>query len=418
MDTLFSHVSVVTMDERMSVLTDAFVGVTDGKIAYLSKKAPEEKPTQIVDAGGAVLLPGLINCHTHLPLTLLRGLSKKKTPQELAALEQKFDARTVRAASLLGIAECLRFGVTGISEQYGFTDATAEAAAQAGIKANLSMPLLLDTPDDYAFDDDPQWKQVVSLREKWDGFDEGRIRVDCSLQSPVSSCVPLWDAMAEYCINTKLRLQLSLTETEREQAEFEDLCGLSPVQMLDAHRLFDVPALTAHCAFVSPEDAALLAKRKVSAVLCPTQELYSGCKTDVLALVKAGMNVCLGTDAAQNLDLFTQLRAAVLTERKLPAEAALMMATVCGARAQGRQTECGMIKLGLDADLILLDFNQPHLIPCHDLVSALAFGVTGSDVSLTMVRGKILYANGKFPTIDLAAAVKELHDHAVPTVFG
>ena len=101
----------------------------------------------------------------------------------------------------------------------------------------------------------------------------------------------------------------------------------------------------------------------------------------------------------------------------VPAEAALMMATVCGARAQGREKECGQLKLGMDADLIMLDFTQPHHIPCHNILSNLVYAASGHDVVLTMVRGKILYAAGKWPTIDLAAVAKELHDYAIPKVF-
>ena len=103
--------------------------------------------------------------------------------------------------------------------------------------------------------------------------------------------------------------------------------------------------------------------------------------------------------------------------KALPAEAALMMATVCGARAQGRSAECGVIELGMDADLILLDFNQPHLIPCHNVLSHLVYAASGHDVALTMVRGRILYADGKYPTLDVAGALKELHDYAIPRVF-
>ena len=94
-----------------------------------------------------------------------------------------------------------------------------------------------------------------------------------------------------------------------------------------------------------------------------------------------------------------------------------MMATVCGARAQGREKECGQLKLGMDADLIMLDFTQPHHIPCHNILSNLVYAASGHDVVLTMVRGKILYAAGKWPTIDLAAVAKELHDYAIPKVF-
>ena len=184
----------------------------------------------------------------------------------------------------------------------------------------------------------------------------------------------------------------------------------------------------AHCVWLEPEDMALLARHKVTAVHCPVSnlKLASG-RADVISMIKAGMNVALGTDGASsnnNLDLFEEIKTASLLAKSLnadpnalPPQAALMMATVCGARAQGREAECGMIKPGLDADLILLDFTSPHLMPCHDVMSHLCYAARGSDVLMTMVRGKILYAAGKYETIDLDAVVRELAEHAMPTVF-
>ena len=149
--------------------------------------------------------------------------------------------------------------------------------------------------------------------------------------------------------------------------------------------------------------------------------------TPVLNCVKAGMNVALGTGGvieSGNLDLFEVIRGAVLSSRAaaekaeaLPAQAALMMATVCGAQAQGRADACGMLKEGMDADIILVDFSAPHLMPCHNLLSGLTFSAKGGDVAMTMVRGKILYQNGVFPTIDLKAAVEELTAYAIPKLF-
>ena len=149
--------------------------------------------------------------------------------------------------------------------------------------------------------------------------------------------------------------------------------------------------------------------------------------TPVLDCVKAGMNVALGTGSAMeagNLDLFEVMRATSLSVRSktgkadsLPAQAALMMATVCGARAQGRADSCGMLKEGLDADIVLVDFSAPHLIPCHNVISGLVHSAKGGDVAMTMVRGNILYQNGKFPTIDLNAVITELTEYAIPKLF-
>ena len=433
MDTLFSHVTVVTMDERMSVWTDAFVGVTDGKISWLAKKAPEEKPAQIIDASGMVLMPGLINCHTHLPMSLLRGYADDLALQEwlndyIFPREEHLDARSVKAATLLGIAECLRFGVTSFSDMYYFCEAEAEAIAESGIKANLSRGTSMFLGDDFDFEKFPACQELVALHEKWHNYDNGRLKIECSIHAEYTSTYQLWDALSEYAINNGLGMHVHLSETKKEHDECVEKYGLTPAQLLDCHHVFDTRAIAAHCVHLTEEDMALLAKRKVSAVHCPVSnlKLASGC-ADVMGMVRAGMNVCLGTDSVasnNNLDLFEEIKACSLMAKgktgdptAIPAEAALMMATVCGAKAQGREKECGMIKVGMDADVILLDFSQPHLIPCHNVPSHLVYAASGHDVVMTMVRGKILYAAGKYPTIDLGAVVRELHDYAIPTVF-
>ena len=433
MDTLFSHVSVVTMDARMSVWIDAFVGVTDGKISYLSKKPPEEKPGQIIDGTGMVMMPGLINCHTHLPMALLRGYADDLVLQTwlndyIFPREAHLDARAVKAATLLGIAECLRFGVTSVSDMYYFDEAIAEAVAESGIKANLSRGTSMFLGDEFDFETFPACRELVELHEKWHGYDNGRIQIECSIHGEYTSTYQLWDALAEYAINNRLGMHVHLSETKTEHDACVEKYGLTPAQLLDCHHVFDSRAIAAHCVHLTGDDMRLLARRGVSAVHCPVSnlKLASGC-ADVMGMVKAGMNVCLGTDSVasnNNLDLFEEIKACALMAKgktgdptAVPAEAALMMATVCGARAQGREKECGQIAVGLDADLILLDFNQPHLIPCHNILSNLVYAASGHDVALTMVRGKILYFAGKYFTIDLGAVAQELHDYAIPTVF-
>ena len=262
--------------------------------------------------------------------------------------------------------------------------------------------------DDFCFDTFPACQELAALKDKWHNYDNGRIKIEASIHAEYTSTYQLWDALAEYAVNNGLQLQVHLSETKKEHDACVEKYGLTPAQVLDCHHVFDVPTVAAHCVPVS------------------NLKLASGC-ADVLGMVRDGMNVCLGTDSVasnNNLDLFEEIKAAALMAKgktgdpkALPAEAALMMATVCGARAQGRSAECGVIELGMDADLILLDFNQPHLIPCHNVLSHLVYAASGHDVALTMVRGKILYADGKYPTLDIAGALKELHDYAIPRVF-
>ena len=434
MDTLISGVTVVTMNERMEVLFGAYLGVTDGKISYISKTAPEEKPATIVDGTGMVAMPGLINCHTHLATTALRSylddLSSREALENLLQKEARMDSRCAKAAATLGIAECLRFGITSVSDLYYYPEATAQAAADAGIKANVALSAyrFIDENEDFDFDTDEQCQELVRLAEKWNGYDDGRIRVDAGIYAEYTSNHKLWEGLSSFAKEKGLGIQLHLSETQEEVDSCLDRTGLGPAQLLDCHGLFSVSASAAGCAFLSEEEQKLLGKRKASAVALPLAAAKAGQPSaPITACVKAGMNVALGTGGAVdsgNLDLFEVLRGAVYAARtaggdasSMPAPAALMMATVCGAMAQGRAQQCRMLKVGMDADIALVDFSAPHLMPCHNVLNGLVFSAKGGDVAMTMVRGKILYQNGQFPTIDLKAAVEELTAYAIPRLF-
>ena len=422
------------MNERMEVIFGAYVGITDGKISYIGKEAPDEQPQTIIDGTGMVTMPGLVNAHTHLATTVLRSFvddaSRAEALEQQLTREDKLDQRSARAAALLGIAECLRFGITSVSDLYYHPEATAQAAAQSGIKANLALSAyrFLDPSEDFDFDTDEQCRELVRLREKWHGFDEGRLKIDAGIYAEYTSNHPLWEALSAYAQEENLGMQLHLAETEAEAAECAERTGLTPAELLASHRLFAVPATAAGCVALTDYERKLLGKYKATAVATPMAYAKAGLpSTPIADSVKAGMNVALGTGGAVecgNLDMFEVMRAAALDARKtggdasaMPAAAMLMMATVSGARAQGRAESCGMLKVGMDADIALVDFSAPHLIPCHDVMNALVFSAKGGDVAMTMVRGKILYQNGTFPTIDLNSVVQEIMNYAIPRLM-
>ena len=431
MDTLISNVTVVTMNERMDILFSAYIGITDGKITSISKTAPTGQPKTILDGTGMVAIPGLVNCHTHLATTALRGwfdeLSGKDALEELLKKEAKMDSRCAKAAATLAIAECLRFGITSVSDLYYFPEATAEAVSEAGIKANIALSAyrFIDENEEFDFASDEQCQLLCRVVEKWHGHDNGRIRVDAGIYAEYTGNFPLWEGLSAYAQEKGLGMQLHLAQTREETDSCLDRTGLGPGDLLDCHGIFRVPATAAGCACLSEEERKLLGKRKASAVALPLEAARAGAPLlPISQCVKAGMNVAFGTGGAAdtgNLDLFEVMRAAVLASRAtstaLPPQAALMMATVCGARAQGRADECGMLKEGMDADLALVDFSAPHLMPCHNVSGSLVFSAKGGDVALTMVRGKILYQSGQFPTLDLQTAVRELTEYAIPTLL-
>jgi 5-methylthioadenosine/S-adenosylhomocysteine deaminase len=434
MDTLISNVTLVTMNERMDVRFGAYLGIGDGKITYIGDVPPAEQPSVIIDGTGMVAMPGLINCHTHLATTVLRSFlddaARAEAIEQQLMKEDKMDSRSAKAAALLGIAECLRFGITSVSDLYYYPEATAQAAAEAGIKANLALSAyrFIDASEDFDFETDEQCRALQRAVDTWHGYDHGRIRMDAGFHAEYTSNHPLWEALGDYAAEKELGMQLHLAESAQEVASCEERTGLTPAQLLSCHRVFGVRTTAAGCAALSQEDRKLLGKHGVTAVTTPVANAKAG--MDVLAAaecVRDGMNVALGTGGAiecGNLDLFEVMRAVAFAARQaagdaaaLPAQAVLLMATVCGARAQGRSLECGMLKEGMDADVILVDFSAPHLMPCHNVMNGLVFSAKGGDVAMTMVRGKILYQNGSFPTIDLKSVVEELTGYAIPRLF-
>ena len=434
MDTLLSGVTVVTMNEKMDVLFGAYLGVTGGKISYIGKKPPKETPKTIIEGTGMVAIPGLVNCHTHLATTALRNLLDDNNRAE--ALEQqlqkecKMDNRAAKASALLGIAECLRFGITSVSDLYYYPQAVAEAVQQSGIKANIALSAFrfIDDNEEFDFETDEQCKELVRMADTWHEAENGRIRVDAGIFAEYTSNYQLWEGLSDYAAERGLGMQLHLAETPQETESCLDRTGLGPAELLNCHRMFRVPATAAGCAALSDEERAMLGKHGVTAVATPIACAKEGqLSTPITKSVKAGMNVALGTGGAiecGNLDMFEVMRMASFQERTaagdpsaLPASAALMMATVCGARAQGRAANTGMLKEGYDADIALLDFTAPHLMPCHNVMSGVVFSAKGGDVAMTMVQGKILYQNGRFPTIDLKSVVEEITEYALPRIF-
>ena len=434
MDILISNVTAVTMNPKMEVLFGAYIGIEDGKIVSIEKTPPSQPPKTIIDGTGMVAIPGLVNCHTHLATSMLRSytddLSNTEALQQLLQKEARMDSRSAKAAALLSIAECLRFGITSVSDLYYYPDATAEAVAESGIKANLALSSyrFIDENEDFDFETDEQCQELQRVVDKWHGYDDGRIKIDAGIYAEYTSNYKLWESLAAYGTEKGLGLQLHLAQTAGEVENCQDRTGMGPGELLNCHRLFALPTTAAGCVVLEEFERKLLGKKKVTAVATPLADAKAGLKsTPVLACVKAGMNVSLGTGSAMecgNLDLFEVMRFAAADARResgdassFPASAALMMATVTGAQAQGRSTQCGMLVPGMDADIALVDFSAPHLMPCHNVLNGLVWSAKGGDVAMTMVRGKILYQNGTFPTINLKEVVEELTSYAIPKLF-
>ena len=432
MSVVFEHVTAVTMDEERRILKDASVAVEGTKISSVGTVRPQGEFGQVVDGTGKVLMPGLINAHTHLPMTLMRGYGggcdlHTWLNQYIFPAESRLDDRAVAAGAALGLAEMISSGVTCVADMYDHCDAIIQQVVQAGLSANIARGITLFT-DDYSFDTFPGCVEARAIFDKWHGYGEGQILADACIHGEYTSRPALWQDMADFAQERGLGMHVHVSETLSEQQECLNRWGRTPIQILDEYGVWDCGrSLAAHCVYTTPEDWAIMAEKGVSCVHNPWSNLKLGSGVaPVPAMMKAGVNVALGTDGMSShnsADLFSDMKLAAAlhcgTARDpmaVTALQALEMATVNGARALGRNT--GAIVPGLDADLILVDFSAPNLTPCHDPIENLVFAAHGSNVVMNMARGRVIYENGAFLTLDLERIRYEVERYALPLVFG
>ena len=432
MSTMIYNVTAVLMDPAHTVLPNAYVVVDGHKITDFGAQRPQGFTGKCIDGKGGILMPGLVNAHTHVPMTAMRGYGDGNNLQDwlhnfIFPVEAKWDDRAIRACAALGLAEMIASGVTCIADMYMHTDAVLREVESAGISANVSCGgVQFEEP----FDPDKNHDCVVqrALTEKWHGRDDGRIQVDASIHGEYTSHAGLWDWMARYAADHGLGMHVHLSETQAEHEQCKARHGgKSPAAVLAEHGVFDVRAIAAHCVWTTEEDWAILAKKGVSAIHNPMSNLKLGSGVaPVVDLKKAGVNVALGTDGVSSnncTDFFGDMKLAAILQNgvrhdplALTAWDALEMATVNGGKALGRKT--GRIEKGYEADLILLDSEALNLIPCHDAANNLAYAAHGSNVVMNMARGKVIYKNGEFLTIDIEKVKKEVAGYALPLLFG
>ena len=433
MSTLFTNVTALLMDEQFTTLKEGFVAVEGTAISYVGTQRPEGEFDQVIDCTGKVMMPGFVNTHTHIPMTLLRGYGGGHDLQSwlydyIFPAEAKLDDRSVAAGTQLGLAEMIASGVTCIADMYMRTGIIAREIVSAGISANLSCGgVYFGAPEDFSEDACGDCRNQRALTEEWHNFNDGQILVDASIHGEYTSCAPLWRWMADYAREHGLRMHVHVSETVSEHADSISRSGKTPIQTLDQYGVWDNGGIAAHCVYTNPEDWAVMAAKGVAAAHNPFSNLKLGSGVaPVPAMMEAGVNVCLGTDGVSShnsIDPFADMKLAAILHKgvnrdpmAVTARQALFMATANGARALGRNT--GVIAPGKVADLILVDFTAPNLTPCHDVEENLVFSAHGSNVVMNMARGKVIYENGVFLTLDMERIRAEVEGYALPRIFG
>jgi 5-methylthioadenosine/S-adenosylhomocysteine deaminase len=389
------------------VLEQHAVAVRDGKIEAVlpDREASARFPGyERFDLASHVLMPGLVNAHTHAAMTLLRGLADDTPlmrwledhvwPAEAKHVSHEF----VRDGTLLACAEMIRGGITCFNDMYFFPDASLEAALAAGMRSAQGM-IVIEFPSAYASDAADYLRRGLELRDRY--RDEGLASFCLAPHAPYTvadaSLRKISTLAAELDVPVHIHVHETKGEIERSVAEH----GVRPLERLASLGLVGPGLVAVHAVHLSEQEIALLAQQGASVVHCPSSnlKLASGF-APVPALLAKGVNVALGTDGAASnnrLDLFQEMRSAALLAKAvgedaqaMPAHAALRAATLAGAKALGLEAITGSIEPGKAADLIALDFSAPELVPCYDVLSHLVYVAGRENVTHVWVGGRLL----------------------------
>ena len=431
MKLLLKHCDILVSQETgLRCLEKAYLGIDGDTIDYIGTDMPQAAYDREKDMTGRLLLPGLINCHGHSPMVLLRGVGSDLTLQEwlfgkIMPIEDKLTAEDIKTGNQLALLEMISTGTTSYSDMYFEPQTAVENALACGIKANISRPVQCFSKDE-TYAENFRAKESIQLFRDYHGAGDGRVRIDFSVHAEYTCFEHIVGPYSADCKALGGRMHIHLSETKKEHDECVAKYGKTPAKWFYDLGTFDSPTAAAHCVFVTEEDMALMLEKGVSPIHNPTSNMKLGSGfAPIQRMLELGLNVTLGTDGAasnNNLNMMEELHLAAVLHNGFhrdptilkPAEL-LAMATRSGAKLQGRE-DTGELAVGKKADIIALDLTKPHLYPNLDPLALTVYSAQGSDVVLTMVDGKILYENGEFLTLDAdkilyeaKAAVKRLY---------
>jgi 5-methylthioadenosine/S-adenosylhomocysteine deaminase len=387
------------------VLEGYSVAVRDGRIEALlpsEQAATRFSSHERVELPDHVLIPGLVNAHTHAAMSLMRGLADdlplmRWLEDHIWPAESKHvSAEMVRDGTLLACAEMLRGGITCFNDMYFFPEASLEAARAAGMRVALGI-IVIELPTPYASDPADYLRKGLALRDR--ESDDPLVSFCLAPHAPYTVSDATFRQVATLAAELDLPVHVHLNETEDEIARSLSEHGVRPIERLRRLRVLGPGLIAVHAVHLDKQEIELLGSHAASIAHCPSSnlKLASGF-APVEALRKAGANVCLGTDGAASnnrLDMFQEMRTAALLAKAvardaqaLPAHAALRAATLAGAQAMGIGERAGSITPGKAADLVAVTMRAPELAPCYDPVSHLVYAAGREHVTHVWVNGE------------------------------
>jgi 5-methylthioadenosine/S-adenosylhomocysteine deaminase len=428
-DLIVSGGIVVTMDESRRIVRDGSVAIKGDTIVAVGPRADIETrygSAKTIDARGRLVLPGFINGHTHVPMTLFRGLHDDVTlndwlykyifPAEAKNVNEEF----VRWGTRLAAAEQIRAGVTTFADMYYFEDAVAEETKAAGMRGVLG-----ETFIDFPAPDNKSNAEMLAYTERflkrWQG--DALIHAAPAPHSIYTCSKKTIQDAAELARKYHAPLLMHVSEMKKEWEDSEKANGMSPVAYLESIGVLAPNLVAAHCIFVDAADRKLLAERGVGCVHNPSSNMMiaSGV-SPVPEMRAAGIAVGLGTDGPagsnNDLDLMEEIDLAAKLAKiskmdplALNAKAVVEMATIDGARALHMEKEIGSLEVGKKADVILISLDEPNAVPMYDVYAQIAYSLKGSDVETVVIGGRVVMRERKLLTIDEPAVLGKAREY-------
>jgi 5-methylthioadenosine/S-adenosylhomocysteine deaminase len=414
-DIVISGGAALTMSAKMEIIEDSVVGVKDGRITLVDKKRPVAA-RKTIDATGCLVLPGLINTHTHLPMVCFRGLADDLPlmtwlNNHIFPMEARFvNKEMVYEGALLAMAEMILSGTTTFCDGYFFENRIAEATRDCGMRAVLSQGFA-----DFATPDNPKFEKIMEAADRF----VARWLPCAPVITPAFFCHSPYTCSPETLVNVKhaareagILYLTHLLENKDETNTIETRYGKKPVRHLLDLGVLDEQTIAVHCNWLGPEDIAVFADLGVRVSHNPvsSMKLAAGV-APVPQMLQNGIAVGLGTDGAasnNDLDMFREMDAAAkihkvtaLDPTVMNAETIVKMATIDGARILGLENLIGSLEAGKQADIIIIDMNQPHLTPLYNPYSQLVYAARGADVQTSIIDGKVVMENRRLLTINL-----------------
>ena len=418
-DILIKDGYIITMDAQRRILERGSVAIEGDKITAVGKDVQERADT-VIDARGKAVLPGLINAHTHLSMTLLRGVADDMPLMEwletkIWPIEKNLTAQDSYLGALLGCLEMIKSGTTCFADQYFFMEDVARAVEEAGLRAMLSYGII-------EMDDPKRWESELHAGEKLvktcQGAAGGRIQTMFGPHAAYTCSPECLMQVKELAKKYKVGIHTHISETRDEVDRITKKYGKRPVEHLDSIDFLGPEVLAAHCIWLTEREIDIVRKQGVKPVHNPVSNMKTASGVaPVPEMLAAGIPVALGTDGAasnNSLDMFSEMKFAALLSKAhkldptaLPAQVVLEMATINGAIALGLQDKIGSLEVGKKADIVMVDMKKPHLAPLHNVISHLVYSAVGGDVDTVVVDGKVLMRERGILTLDEVKVLEE-----------